>query len=92
MNTLANKMIDDWVSCQQKKAMPIPRTDLLPEQPYIGPTIIEMIVELQDAVGKEQYRLLLDAKRRPDGKTIVKSARQCVEELYSELENLRCQK
>lgn len=51
------------------------------------PTVPELIAAIQARIGKAEYRLRIDAKRRPDGKTITKSMRQCIDELYSELEN-----
>ena len=61
------------------------RADYIPEPPRTGPTVTEMIAAIQAAMGKERYRLLLDAKRRPDGETITKSMVRCIEEMYAEL-------
>jgi hypothetical protein len=66
--------------------MPIPRSDILVDLPNEGPTTIDMIARLQEVMGKDRYRVLLDTKRRPDGVNIEKGMRQCIEELYSELE------
>jgi hypothetical protein len=61
------------------------RADYIPEPPRTGPTVTEMIATIQARIGKAKYRLLLDAKRRPDGHTITKSMRQCIDEMYGEL-------
>lgn len=62
------------------------RPDFIPEPPRTGPTTIEMIAAIQARIGKEHYRLLLDAKRRPDGENIAKAMRECIEEMFAELE------
>lgn len=49
-------------------------------------TVAEMIAAIQARIGKAEYRLRIDAKRRPDGETITKAMRHCIEDLYSELE------
>lgn len=51
------------------------------------PTMPELIATIQAKIGKAEYRLRIDAKRRPDGQTIAKPMRQCIDELYLELEN-----
>lgn len=50
-------------------------------------TVIELIAAIQAKIGLEEYRRRIHAKRQPDGETIAKSMRQCIEDLYSELEN-----
>lgn len=59
--------------------------DYIPEPPRTGPTVTEMIAAIQARLGKAKYRMLIDAKRRPDGHTITKSMRQCIDELYEDL-------
>lgn len=61
------------------------RPDYIPEPPRAGPTVTEMIAAIQGQIGKAEYRLRLDALRRPDGHTITKPMRQCIEELYGHL-------
>lgn len=67
---------------------PIPvYKDVLPlEELLAEPSTVEKIEAIQRLIGKAEYRLRIDAKRRPDGKTITKSMRQCIDELFLELE------
>lgn len=63
---------------------PIPvYKDVMPLDELLGaPTTLEKIEVLQRLMGKAEYRLQIDALRRPDGENISKSMRQCIDELY----------
>ena len=53
--------------------------------PDDGPSVLDKIAVLQRVLGFTQYRLKVDALRRPDGENISKSMRDCIDELFDEV-------